>query len=79
MLRIKGKTEDMDIVKMPSECLQIYRTISRVQKEHSISGLYWAIELLPKNERVAHLIKESERPQYQRPGIRSVIPAYRKD
>ena len=79
MLRIEAKQSDLDLVKMPSECLQLYRTTPRVKKEVSITGLYWAIEMVSQKERIAHLIKEDQRAEFQRPGIRSIIPAYKKE
>lgn len=78
MLSVNANGNDIEAVTMPSECMHKLRTMERVQRERIESGFYWAIEIVTPKERVAHLIKESERPAYQRPGIRSIIPAYRK-
>jgi hypothetical protein len=77
MLRVSGEPKHIDQVLMPTECLTRFRGN---QHGESIDGhdFYWAIEITPPNERVAHLILPEQREQYRRPGIRSIIPAYRK-
>lgn len=79
MLQISGKQEDIDKVMMPSVCLHLYRTVKRISVEPRRSGMYWAIQLLDDNTRIAYLIKENERSAYQRPGIKSIIPAFLKE
>lgn len=79
MLRVEAKQSDLDLVKLPSECMQLYRTVPRIKRDLSTTGLYWAIEIVSPKERIAHLIKEDQRQEFQRPGIRSVIPAYKKE
>lgn len=79
MLQIKGKQDDIDRVMMPSACLHLYRTQRRVSLTPQMSGLYWAIQITDTKERIAHLIKESERTEYQRPGIKTIIPAFKKE
>ena len=78
MLSVKGNQSDLESVLMPSECLQKYRTYPRVRRDTSAIGLFWAIEYTDATRRIAHLVRESELDKYKRPGIKSIIPAYKK-
>jgi len=75
MLKVDTHGNDMEGVAIPSQCLQIYRMNIKATE----SGLYWAIEYVTPKQRVAHLIKDGDRKAYQRPGVRTILPAYRKE
>lgn len=77
MICIKGKETDFDKVLMPSECLKKFRGNGATPP---IEGhdFYWAIEYKTPKQRIAHLIRAMDRESYRKPGIRTIIPAYRK-
>ena len=78
MLKVQGNQHDLESVIMPSECLQRYRTYPRLKRDLSVLGLFWAIEYTDATHRVAHLVREADLDKYKRPGIKSIIPAYKK-
>lgn len=83
MIRVIGKEDLLAKVCMPSECLARFR---QSQKGESIDGhhYYWAIKILhPRTReqcesRLAHLLTAEQVPEWRRPGVRTIVPAYYK-
>jgi hypothetical protein len=76
LLRIKGDDSLLETVKMPSDCLDKYRTDGGPLTGHA---LYWAIfNDRAKRTRTAHLVKQDQIEEFKSKGVSTIVPAYPK-